>query len=93
MLNEMSMSDWGKLTNEGKLATAPCILTDNGEPKMLVDMIDAVIPISDLHPRIQAQMRGLEMTGRGGKRSPVKIYTEQVRQKLAAQKEQEQPVA
>jgi hypothetical protein len=69
-MNQVKFSDLSKIINKGGVAglseVLPLQIVVNCEPIFVLDKVDSVVVLSDLHPRVQHRLRGIELRARSG---------------------------
>jgi len=78
-MKEMSLSEFRRLTVQESKDVLPLILTAEGTPFAVIGKIDELIILSDLHIRVQNQLRALEQKVRLSMPAPVKIFADEVK--------------
>ena len=82
-----------KTTNFAELsAITPAIITWNGEPQMIIAPCDSIVVISDLHPRVRAQLKAMETKARAGMPAPQKAEIPEIPYEMLRVKLDPEPV-
>ncbi len=76
-MNAMTITDFKQTLRNVELDKLgdylPIMVYVHEEPKYFFDRVDMVVPLSDIHPRVRAMIRGLEAKARAGMPPPQKI--------------------
>jgi len=73
-MKKLSLSDWRRLDKDGVIKVLPCLISIEGEDKIVMADPNEIIVLSDLHPNMRRILKAQENKARGGMPPPVKIY-------------------
>ncbi len=73
-MREVAFSDFSRMKAAEMPSLMPMIVTVNSIPTFLVDKMENIIVLSDLHPRVQHMLRAIENKARMGMPPAVKMY-------------------
>jgi len=77
-MNQISVSEFRKLSLLAMRAIKPVIVTFDGDPVGIFCDPAKIIVIEDLHPRVQIQLRALEKKARSGMPRTEKVVAAEV---------------
>lgn len=73
-MNETTLTDIRRLSVAQINDLVPLVLTANGEPVFIIEKLENVIALSDLHINVRHQLRAQEQKARVGLPSPLHVY-------------------
>lgn len=72
-MNTIAIGELRKMGGERIKKILPVIITFDGEPVAIMATLKGVVVLSDLHPRMQAKMKNMELRARAGMLKPEKV--------------------
>ena len=73
-MNRITMTDLKRMGTGAILDACPLEITVEGEPVFVIESLDSVIALSDLHPRVKIMLKNMEQKARAGMPKGQQVY-------------------